>query len=266
MAAEASAGAGVSLRRGKLDADLVVDIVLDRARQAAIKLVVDELIGAERKARYRYLADLLDQGAALLADPSTLRREKFQDLGMTVVRAFVASNLVDGLRPGAEELIAAPIVGPSLAGLGVVAGTPVPAVVHGYLVDVAYRWLGETRLFGRTESNARADAPGKATQGLCPWPDGAGAALCTSLADRATVEKIPPRRPRARRDPGGEGAARGGVRRAAPADRSGVAVAHDCRPRQDAGPQPVGVEVGAGRRDPGSGRPAARPAGRSPAP
>jgi len=183
VAAEASPGPGLQLRRGKLDADLVVDVVLDRARQAAIKLVVDELIGAGKHARYRYLSDLLDQGSRLLADPTTLRREKFADLGMTVVRAFVASNLVDGLYPTADELAAAPVIGATVKGqLDLVAGKALPAPVHGYLVDTAYRWLGETRLFGRNAEQS-AEAP------PCPWPDGAGATLCVQLGERATVEK-----------------------------------------------------------------------------
>jgi TPR repeat protein len=185
MAAEAApGGAGIQLKRGSLDADLVVDIVLDRARQAAIELVVDELVGAGKHARYRYLSDLLAQGSRLLADPSTLRREKFQDLGMTVVRAFVASNLVDTMIPTGTELVAAPVIGPTVRGqLGVEPGAPLPPPVHGYLVDVAYRWLGETRLFGRG-ADATADTPPP-----CPWSDGAGATLCVQLAERATVEK-----------------------------------------------------------------------------
>jgi TPR repeat protein len=183
VAGTSPAAAGIELRRGRLDADLVVDVVLDRARQAAIKLVVDELVSAEDRARYRYLADLLDQGARLLADPSTLRREKFQDLGMTVVRAFVASNLIDSLYPTATELMKAPSIGPIVKDqLGLAAGEELPPVVHGYLVDVAYRWLGETRLFGRNPSQDAVIPP-------CPWPDGAGATLCTALAERATVER-----------------------------------------------------------------------------
>jgi TPR repeat protein len=183
VAGTTTSSAGIELRRGKLDADLVVDIVLDRARQAAIKLVVDELVSAEDRARYRYLADLLDQGARLLADPSTLRREKFQDLGMTVVRAFVASNLIDSLYPTADELVKAPAIGPIVKGqLDLVAGEELPPVVHGYLVDVAYRWLGETRLFGRNPSQDAEVPP-------CPWTECAGATLCTALAERATVER-----------------------------------------------------------------------------
>ena len=54
MAAVASA-IPTGARRGKLDADLVVDVVLDRARQAAIKLVVSELLRAQKRAGYRYL-------------------------------------------------------------------------------------------------------------------------------------------------------------------------------------------------------------------
>ncbi|MBL0215379.1 MAG: hypothetical protein IPQ07_16025 [Myxococcales bacterium] len=57
------AAAPTSFKRGKLDADLVVNVVLDRVRQAAIQLVVDQLLNAERKARYRYLRDLPRAGA-----------------------------------------------------------------------------------------------------------------------------------------------------------------------------------------------------------
>ncbi len=176
-----------SIKRGKLDADLVVDVVLDRVRQAAIKLVVDQLLTARRKAKYRYLRDLLEQGASLIAEPTTLRREKFQDLGMIVVRAFVAANLVDGLYPTGEELVIAPEIGATVARgmkeLGVDHKQPLPEVMHGYLVDVAYYWLGETRLFGRTNRDT------KSLSLVCPWSKGQGATLCTQLAERATAER-----------------------------------------------------------------------------
>ncbi len=184
--ADVAAQVPTSLRRGKLNADLVVDVVLDRARQAAVKLVVNELLTAERRARYRYLRDLLEQGAALLADPTTLRREKFQDLGMTVVRAFVAANLIDGLYPTTSELRAAPIIGPTVTGgasvLRAAPGQPLTATMHGYLVDVAYYWLGQTRLFGQP-SRTSSEPPS------CPWTRGPGAILCTQLGERATAER-----------------------------------------------------------------------------
>ncbi len=179
------ANAPTSYRRGKLDADLVVNVVLDRARQAAISLVVDKLLTAERKQRYRYLRDLLVQGAALLSNPSTLRREKFADLGMTVVRAFVAANLIDGLYPtGTQLLKIAPLKNNNaVRQMKVVAGQPLTAEVHGYLVDVAYYWLGQTPLFG--------GAPGRIQMApTCPWTTDAAAQFCVVLAERANAEKI----------------------------------------------------------------------------
>jgi len=181
------AAAPTSIRRGKLDADLVVNVVLDRLRQAAIQLVVNQLLSAERKARFRYLRDLLEQGVGLLAQPSTLRREKFQDLGMVVVRAFVAANLIDGLYPTGGALMASPHIGATVARgrpeLGVDDKAPLPGKLHGYLVDVAYYWLGETRLFGRPGGNSARSLE-------CPWPAGQGAILCTQLAERATAERV----------------------------------------------------------------------------
>ena len=181
------AAAPTSIQRGKLDADLVVNVVLDRLRQAAIQLVVNQLLNAERKAKYRYLRDLLEQGAGLLAQPSTLRREKFQDLGMIVVRAFVAANLIDGLYPTGGALMASPHIGATVARgqkeLDVVEKGPLPGKLHGYLVDVAYYWLGETRLFGRPGGNAVRSLE-------CPWAKGQGAILCTQLAERATAERV----------------------------------------------------------------------------
>ena len=175
-----------SLRRGSLDADLVVNVVLDRARQAAIKLVVDELLSAEDRARYRYLRDLIDQGAKLLIDPTTLRREKFQDLAMTVVRAFVAANLIDGLYPTTTELRASKVIGATViageAMLKTPQGKPLSAVMKGYLVDVAYYWLGQTRLFGRPH-NGTAEPP------ICPWTSGEGVKLCQLLSERANAER-----------------------------------------------------------------------------
>lgn len=184
--ADVASAMPTSARRGTLDADLVVDVVLDRARQAAIKLVVHELLQAQHRAGYRYLQDLLDQGARLLADPTTLRREKFRDLGMTVVRAFVAANLIDTLYPTTDELRAAPDIGPTvIAGqveLGTRPGIALSSELHGHLVDVAYYWLGQTRLFGRSSSQS-SDPP------LCPWATGHGATLCTQLRERATAER-----------------------------------------------------------------------------
>ena len=182
-----AAATPTSIQRGKLDADLVVNVVLDRLRQAAIQLVVNQLLSAERKARYRYLRDLLDEGAGLLAQPSTLRREKFQDLGMIVVRAFVAANLIDGLYPTGGALMASAHIGATVARgqkeLEVVEKGPLPGKLHGYLVDVAYYWLGETRLFGRPGGNAARSLE-------CPWSTGQGAILCKQLAERATAERV----------------------------------------------------------------------------
>lgn len=182
------AAAPTSIKRARLDADLVVDVVLDRVRQAAIQLVVNQLTSARKKTRRRYLGDLLEQGAGLLSDPSTLRREKFQDLGMIVVRAFVAANLVDGLYPTGKELLAAPQIGATVARgqqeLRVDSRQRVPEVLHGYLVDVAYFWLGETRLFGRTDRDIKARPLD------CPWSTGQGAVLCTQLAERAVAERV----------------------------------------------------------------------------
>lgn len=183
---DVAASVPTSFRRGKLDADLVVDIVLDRARQAAIKLVVAELVAAQKRAGYLYLRDLLDQGSRLLADPTTLRREKFQDLGMTVVRAFVAANLIDGLYPTTDELRAAPEIGATvIAGadqLGARPSVELSSELHGFLVDVAYYWLGQTRLFGRSTSQSDLKP-------TCPWPDGQGQTLCQQLAERAIAER-----------------------------------------------------------------------------
>ncbi|MBP8811204.1 MAG: hypothetical protein KBG48_18540 [Kofleriaceae bacterium] len=184
--ADVAASVPTGFRRGKLDADLVVDIVLDRARQAAIKLVVSQLLSAQKRAGYLYLRDLLDQGARLLADPSTLRREKFQDLGMTVVRAFVAANLIDGLYPTTDELRAAPEIGATViagaAELGARPSVELSSELHGFLVDVAYYWLGQTQLFGRSTSQSDL-------RPTCPWDRGAGQTLCQQLAERAIAER-----------------------------------------------------------------------------
>ncbi len=180
----AVAPTGMTLSRGHLDADLVVSVVLDRARQAALRLVVDELSDAKAGARAHYLRDLLAQGARLLADPSTLRREKFADLAMTVVRAFIAANLVDTLYPDADAVFAAPIVGAQLrtdgAALGLRPGGALDATVRRFLVDLAYQQLGDTHLFARAGDDAPEGTP-------CPWTDARGAALCTALQVPATA-------------------------------------------------------------------------------
>ncbi len=186
LGAAAAAAGNLELKRGHLDADLVVNIVLDRARQAAIRLVVDELTAAGVDAKSRYLHDLLIQGSRLLSDPTTLRREKFTDLAMTVVRAFVASNLIDTIYPTGASLFDAPEIGPTIkqhaAELGVTADGPIPGELHGYLVDVAYGVLASTHLFARTEGGSPV-AP------ECRFTGAGGLALCKQLADPAVVEK-----------------------------------------------------------------------------
>ncbi|MBL0215380.1 MAG: hypothetical protein IPQ07_16030 [Myxococcales bacterium] len=67
--------------------------------------------------------------------------------------------------------------------LGVVEKQALPGELHGYLVDVAYYWLGETRLFGRVGAD-----PARSLE--CPWKTGQGAILCTQLAERATAERV----------------------------------------------------------------------------
>lgn len=185
VAATPAAGAGLALARGHLDADLVVSVVLDRARQAAIRLVVEELTRARAGARAQYLRDLLAQGARLLADPSTLRREKFADLAMTVVRAFIAANLVDTLYPDADAVFEAPGIGPQIAAAGTALGQrpggPMSPALRTFLVDLAYAQLADTHLFARAHDDDPAAAP-------CPWPDGPGVAICAALAAPAAAQ------------------------------------------------------------------------------
>jgi hypothetical protein len=105
---------------------------------------------------------------------------------MTVVRAFVAANLIDGLYPTSDELRAAPEIGATvIAGareLGTRPGVALSADLHGHLVDVAYYWLGQTRLFGRTSSQSQ-DPP------QCPFARDHGIALCAQLRERAIAER-----------------------------------------------------------------------------
>ncbi len=177
VAARAAASGGIQLRRGSIDADLVMSIVLDRARQAAIRLVVSELRKRGGGKVPGYLRDLLTQAALLLADQGTLRREKFQDLAMTVVRAFIASNAVKTLYATDKELVQAKVwseiaalngatwKGAALAGEA--------RLLRNYLVDWAYYMLGETKMFGRAVGSVatRPRCPFRAAQGksLCSW-------------------------------------------------------------------------------------------------
>ena len=189
VAAAPPSGAGVQLARGHLDADLVVSVVLDRARQAALRLVVEELTRARVGARAQYMRDLLAQGARLLADPSTLRREKFADLAMTVVRAFIAANLVDTLYPDSDAIFAAPVIGPPLAAAGDTLGQhahgPMSPALHTYLVDLAYARLGDVRLgdfhlFARGPDEEPAAVP-------CPWSTSPGRDICQAMEPPAAA-------------------------------------------------------------------------------
>jgi hypothetical protein len=152
-------GAGLELRRGKLDADLVVDVVLDRVRQAAISIVATELERASKSAQVGYIADLLHSGKELLADPSTLRRERIRDLGMSLVRALVAAELVD------SDVAPTPNASNSEA-------------VRRLLVDKAYKTLGKDPLFQRKNS-AEGDI-----DVTCPIQGPPGQAFCARLDQR----------------------------------------------------------------------------------
>ncbi len=188
-AGAAGSASGVVLARGHLDADLVVGVVLDRARQAAIRLVVDELTDAGAHARARYLRDLLTQGARLLADPTTLRREKFADLAMTVVRGFVAANLVDTLYADVDAVLEAPVIGAIVAAdrkAYLPRGTIDPRL-RAYLVDLTYGLLGETHLFAQVAEHDRAppSCPVAAWKQLCDR-----LAAPDALAEALRVERV----------------------------------------------------------------------------
>jgi TPR repeat protein len=170
---ESSSGGpgGGGFKRGSLDADLVVGIVLDRARQAAIQVVVDELqdVGGARVAGY--LRDLLAQAALLLGDRNTLRREKLTDLARTVVRALLASNLVNTLYPDVDALVDAPI-------FQLWNGKPWKVKwstgdkerLRRYLTDWAYSQLGQTKLFDvETDYMPRCPFGSNPGKQVCGW-------------------------------------------------------------------------------------------------
>lgn len=168
----ATGGGGSGIKRGSLDADLVVGIVLDRARQAAIQVVVDELqhVGGGRVAGY--LRDLLTQAALLLGDRNTLRREKLTDLARTVVRALIASNLVNTLYPDLDALANISIFQYWNGKPWKVTWRPADREkLRRYLTDWAYSLLGETKLFV-SFSDALP---------ICPFNDNPGKQVCAWL-------------------------------------------------------------------------------------
>lgn len=177
-------GAGVTLSRGSLNADLVVSIVLDRARQAAMRLVVDEFGDRMRQHGIRtYMRDLLAQGAAMMAEATSLRRDSLQDLGMTLVRAFAASNLVRTQLGSPESAKRAKLIGPVVSTwkaewLSSKDGSLTPEL-KAYFADSAYWALGaQPLLSGAGSANAPAPA--------CPFTD-ARKELCTVLGTRDAV-------------------------------------------------------------------------------
>lgn len=173
--ASSSAATGGGFKRGSLDADLVVGIVLDRARQAAIQVVVDELqqVGGGRVAGY--LRDLLTQAALLLGDRNTLRREKLTDLARTVVRALLASNLVNTLYPEPETLVRSKLFAAWNGGTELVAtwSATDKEKLRRYLTDWAYHLLGQTKLFASVSD----ELP------YCPFGANPGKKICEWLVD-----------------------------------------------------------------------------------
>ncbi len=176
-------GASLSASRGKLDADLVVSVVLDRARQAAAKLLAEELRDKMGAAGLRsYMKDLLDQGAMLLANATSLRRDALQDLGMTLVRAFAASNLVRTTLGDVETIKNAPVIGAIVKtwkDKWLVRDGRLAPDLEAYLADLAYWALGVESLFARTGAT---DDPAPA----CPFKDDRKK-LCEAVTTRAQV-------------------------------------------------------------------------------
>jgi hypothetical protein len=106
---------------------------------------------------------------------------------MTVVRAFVASNLVDTLFPTVSALYETPVIGAivkaSPKDFGIKADVDaLPGALHSYLVDIAYELLAAENLF----SSAHATL----ATGKCPLGRAGGAALCKALTDPSTRAKV----------------------------------------------------------------------------
>jgi TPR repeat protein len=179
---QVSSGPGLSLKRGSLNADLVVSVVLDRARQAAIRLVVSELKRAGRRASIPvYLEDLLTQASLLLSDQSSMRREKFQDLGMTVVRAFVASNLTKTIFATNDSFLEHKAwqhwaTEEKLGWTPEKFGKEDLVKLREYLTDWVYYTLAETPLFGRA-------AEGSTHIPACPFKSKSTKVVCALLSD-----------------------------------------------------------------------------------
>ncbi len=190
-AATSGGGGGLSLKRGSLDADLVVSIVLDRARQAAIRLVVRELKKASKgRSVPIYLEDLLTQASLLLSDESSMRREKFQDLAMTVVRAFVASNLTQTVF-ATNEAIMESTLWVQWAQEAKLKWEPTKfkkseiKKLKGYMTNWVYYGLSSTKLFGR---------PGDLHVPHCPFRQDESKVVCallTSGTDALTGNLLP---------------------------------------------------------------------------
>lgn len=189
--ADISGGGGLSLKRGSLDADLVVSIVLDRARQAAIRLVVRELKKASRGHSVPiYLEDLMVQASLLLSDESSMRQEKFQDLAMTVVRAFVASNLTQTVFATNQAILKSAHWArwaseaklkwdPSAFNKSEI------GKLRSYLTNWVYYGLSATKLFGR---------PGEMKIPSCPFRRDASKVVCQLLSsgvDKVTGDALP---------------------------------------------------------------------------
>ncbi|MBL4633008.1 MAG: SEL1-like repeat protein, partial [Kofleriaceae bacterium] len=191
VSAAAGGGGGLSLKRGSLDTDLVISIVLDRARQAAIRLVVRELKKASKgRSVPIYLEDLLTQASLLLSDESSMRREKFQDLAMTVVRAFVASNLTQTVFATNEAILESTLWG-RWAQEAKLKWEPAKfkksdiKKLKGYMTNWVYYGLSSTKLFGR---------PGDLHVPHCPFRRDESKVVCALLSsgtDTLTGKALP---------------------------------------------------------------------------
>ena len=79
-----------SSARKSLDADLIVSILQDRVKQAALRLVADTLTKLSLDSQPLYVRELIDRSVLLLGSESGARKDLLQDVAYILVRAVTA--------------------------------------------------------------------------------------------------------------------------------------------------------------------------------
>jgi hypothetical protein len=159
---------GVSGTRGSLDANLVVAIIQERAKQITIRAVADAMKGTLKGAEGVALRELVTQAIALLSETGGPRREQVEEMAKTLVRTILAPRIVAMAYPDDPALISDARWKRNATWDLTVGELP---EIRRYLIEWTFLALAELPAFAQ----ARSAAP------ECPFQTANGKAFCDGI-------------------------------------------------------------------------------------